>query len=187
MTLPRLNTNEGLGFTVTSLNQFIKSSLTTAVYPTKNFQSISSNRDTIICPGSSLSISFNTAFNSFKINSASVSNPIIISPLGYYELSCIENAGCKLGQNLKVLTQTNYLKAAYLKCPEIFSFDSVYNVSVLDYIEPIAWNTFKWSAVNGFVDNNNKFSTAAAFISETAGITYTITDRNKCTIPLGNY
>jgi hypothetical protein len=181
VSLPGLNANEGLVFTVTSKNQFITSSLTNAVYPNKSSQLVALNRDTTICPGSTLSVSFNQAFNSFKINNNSVNNPATINMPGYYELSCIDNAGCKLGQNLTVLTQTNYLRAAYLKCPEIFSFDSVYKVSVVDYIEPIAWNTFKWTATNGFVDNTNKFSTPAAFNAETAGITYTITDKNKCT------
>ena len=173
--------NEGVVFTASSHKLQFTSHLSNVGYPKPlNPIKLVDKNDTVLCPGKSLNLSFNTQLSDYKINEISTTSPTTISQPGFYNLTATDAQGCIRSQNLILKQHPNYLKSAYLSGRDIYSHDSVYTVKLMDFYDSKKWFVYKWSATNGFVEQTKKLETAAAFISNNATVAYEVTDVDKC-------
>lgn len=180
-----LKLNEGIVFTASSHKLQFTSQLSNVGYPKPvNPIKLVDKKDTVLCPGKSLTLSFNTQLSDYKINGISTTTPATISQPGFYLLSASDAQGCIRSQNLILNQHPNFLKTAYLTGNDIYSHDSVYTIQLQDYYDSKKWFVYKWSATNGFVEQTKKLETPAAFISNNASVTYEVTDMNQCTYSL---
>lgn len=180
--LNNCNINEGIVFTATSQKMNLTSQLSNVIYFKNGSQLQFSNlRDTIICPGKSVNVTFKANYKDYKINGQSVASSSVINAPGFYQSTAKDANGCSYQQANIIKQHPNFLKSAYIQTKDFYSFDSIYQVKLADYYDQRKWFTYLWTATNGFIDTDKKMETIVAFNKESGSINYQITDVNKCT------